>query len=303
MGEGEDSKGLKSEEKKNNGGQRDDVCRDFLKNICNRGSRCKFYHPENVERQRGRDTSPSGREYNFCIDFQNRGCQRENCRFVHAHRDDVDRYKQTGEVTLNLARAIAAVHNGDTINGIPFCKEFQTGSCSRGAQRCRYWHINIEEERERRRRQTRGIPPLPGPHTRGAMGAGLSAPFGPLPFVSAGARRPLPYGGGGEAYDSIAAFSAKRARYDLGTEDYVRDLERKNAELSKEVESLKRELQHERERYEDLFVLFRQGRAGGQPVGVPPVAGESFGSGASNGGSGYYPNSSWSNSSRSQWTQ
>lgn len=44
--------------------------RDFLKNICNRGSRCKFYHPENIERQRGRDTSPSGREYNFCIDFQ-----------------------------------------------------------------------------------------------------------------------------------------------------------------------------------------------------------------------------------------
>lgn len=43
--------------------QRDDVCRDFLKNICNRGSRCKFYHPAD-SKQRTEDM------INFCIDFQ-----------------------------------------------------------------------------------------------------------------------------------------------------------------------------------------------------------------------------------------
>lgn len=43
--------------------QRDDVCRDFLKNICNRGSRCKFYHPS--------EAPPiSDHDYNFCIDYQ-----------------------------------------------------------------------------------------------------------------------------------------------------------------------------------------------------------------------------------------
>jgi hypothetical protein len=38
---------------------------------------------------------------------------------------------------------------GDSINGIPICKEFQNGHCARGAQ-CRYWHINKDEERRKR---------------------------------------------------------------------------------------------------------------------------------------------------------
>ncbi|VDM10526.1 unnamed protein product, partial [Wuchereria bancrofti] len=137
---------------------REDICRDFLNNMCNRGSRCKFYHPPSIVRQRASQQTPEGIEYRFCIDYQNRGCHRDNCRYIHAHREDVDRYKMTGEVTLNLAREIAAVYNCDTINAIPFCKEYQTGSCSRGGQRCRYWHINVEEERERRRRIPRGMP-------------------------------------------------------------------------------------------------------------------------------------------------
>lgn len=42
---------------------RDDVCRDFLKNICNRGARCKFYHPPETQAR-------SEEAINFCIDFQ-----------------------------------------------------------------------------------------------------------------------------------------------------------------------------------------------------------------------------------------
>ncbi|MCP9259626.1 Zinc finger CCCH domain-containing protein 10 [Dirofilaria immitis] len=203
--------------------------RDFLNNMCNRGSRCKFYHPPSIVRQRASQQTPEGIEYRFCIDYQNSGCHRDNCRYVHAHREDVNRYKMAGEVTLNLAREIAAVYNCDTINGIPFCKGYQTGSCSRGGQRCRYWHINVKEERERPRGSVLGLP--------------CSA------YTS---RRCYPYRAA-DAYDSYG----KRVRYDLDS-DYVLDLERKNAELSKEVEGLKRELARERERYGDLYALFRQ---------------------------------------------
>ncbi|MFH4978640.1 hypothetical protein AB6A40_005349 [Gnathostoma spinigerum] len=303
MSENGDTKPILKDDKKS-GGQRDDVCRDFLKNICNRGSRCKFYHPENIERNR--DSSSRNSEFNFCIDFQNRGCQRENCRFVHAPRDDVDRYKMTGEVTLNLARAIAAVHNGDTINGIPFCKEFQTGSCSRGAQRCRYWHINVEEERDRRRRQSRGLPPLPlragplGPYGySSASGGGSGSGGGPF-GVGSTTRRPLPY----DAFEPV-----KRSRYDDPL--YVQDLERKNAELTKEIEGLKRELQRERERYEDLYALFRQHSAGGGggSGGAAESSGGGYGGGmsaygSSAGSSGYHQNSlaDWAGASRSHWS-
>ncbi|VDK71784.1 unnamed protein product [Onchocerca ochengi] len=224
---------------------REDVCRDFLNNMCNRGSRCKFYHPPSIVRQRASQQTPEGIEYRFCIDYQNRGCHRDNCRYIHAHREDVDRYKMTGEVTLNLAREIAAVYNCDTINGIPFCKEYQTGSCSRGGQRCRYWHINVEEERERRRRVPRGMPASILPSL--ARGSGLG-----LPYSACSNRRSHPY----TAADIYGAYS-KRLRYDLD-DDYVRDLERRNAELNKEVEGLKRELARERERYGDLYALFRQ---------------------------------------------
>ena len=84
------------------------------------------------------------------LDFQNKGCFRANCRFIHANNDDVLRYKKTGDVTISLARAIAALTRSDTINGIPICKEFQHGLCQRGQNGCRYWHINVEEERMNR---------------------------------------------------------------------------------------------------------------------------------------------------------
>lgn len=164
---------------------------------------------------------------------------------MHASRDLVEQYKVTHEVTLPLARAIAAVTHGDTIAGIPLCKEFQSGKCLRGAARCRYWHVNVEEERERR---ARGLPP--GPPGGGGRGypqqSGGGRGYAPTPGYGMGVRRP-----GGPMDDPYG----KRPRMD---DQRMMDVERRNAELMKEVDTLKRELQRERERYEDLYALFRQ---------------------------------------------
>uniref|UniRef100_A0A1I8A2N7 Zinc finger CCCH domain-containing protein 10 n=1 Tax=Steinernema glaseri TaxID=37863 RepID=A0A1I8A2N7_9BILA len=227
--------------------QRHDICRDFMKNICNRGSRCKFFHPA--------DHNPdSSDEIHFCIDFQNRGCTRENCRFVHAHRDDAERYKQNGDISLALARAIAAITKKDTINGIPFCKEFQTGNCSR--VRCRYWHINVEAERERRRRMNGRHypdPPVPPPQQPQQYG-GFGSPGGGVGAIRRPASGPMDFD-----------FEMKRGRYDdmppPPSARYVQDLERRVSEQTKEIEGLKRELERERERYEQLYALFRQSSA------------------------------------------
>ncbi|PAV63509.1 hypothetical protein WR25_07682 [Diploscapter pachys] len=207
------------------GGERDDVCRDFLKNICNRGSRCKFYHPPGVaEAAKPRNDD----QINFCIDFQNRGCQRSNCRFVHASRDEVERYK----------------------------------------------------ERERR---ARGLPPSGGemPIMRGG---GPPAGYPPPMY---GGRRPGP--------PMEPPFEAKRPR--MGEDPMrVTELERKNGELMKEVEGLKRELQRERERYEDLYALFRQQSGGGGSSGPGPKMGIGAGNyqgGGYGSGSGWGGNNSW----------
>ncbi|EFP10488.1 hypothetical protein CRE_22900 [Caenorhabditis remanei] len=243
--------------------QRDDVCRDFLKNICNRGSRCKFYHPSEAP-------PASDHDYNFCIDYQNRGCQRDNCRFVHAPRDEVERYKNTRELTLILARAIAAVGHGDTIGGIPICKEFQTGRCARGVNRCRYWHVNVDLERDRR---GRGLPPSnefggpAGPIGGGSGGGGGVGRFPPMGYGGGGGAMGAGAGGRRRPYDDYDSDPIKRGRY--APDDRLMELEKRNAELSKEVDSLRRELQREHDRYEDLYALFRQ-QSGGAPA--PPKA-------------------------------
>uniref|UniRef100_A0A914CQI7 C3H1-type domain-containing protein n=1 Tax=Acrobeloides nanus TaxID=290746 RepID=A0A914CQI7_9BILA len=237
-----------TEEHKDNGAEeeRKDICRDFLNNICNRGSRCKFYHPPKPEAERSHSE-----EYNFCIDFQNQGCFREHCRFIHAYSEDVEHYKRTGDITIELARAIAGSTDKKEINGIPFCKEFQNGHCSRGPNRCRYWHINLEEERARRKMGGR----------RGA------AP----PFMTPGMRRPMydydDYGPPSKrgAYGSAAAYPPPPAA--APSTRYVQDLERRNTELATEVESLKRELSREKERYEQLAQRFMQSA----PMPVPAV--------------------------------
>ncbi|KAL3119125.1 hypothetical protein niasHT_003908 [Heterodera trifolii] len=248
--------------------KRKDICRDFLNNICSRGNRCKFYHPEDsVEKNQNSADEP----YQFCIDFQNQGCYRENCRYVHAFREDVDRYKRSGDVTLGLARALAALLKGDTINGIPLCKEFQNGHCARGPQ-CRYWHINRDEER--RKRFGGG---------RNCGGSPSSLAFGAYPAVPpAGAhlsrRRGDEFVGDDFAPPSKRSFAHNQPFATIPGQmaptstqtapshpspQLVIELERRNAELTTEVESLKRELNREKERYDDLMSLFRA--AQGQP--------------------------------------
>uniref|UniRef100_A0A914XXC8 C3H1-type domain-containing protein n=1 Tax=Panagrolaimus superbus TaxID=310955 RepID=A0A914XXC8_9BILA len=245
---------------------KDDVCRDFLNGICNRGNRCRFRHPETEDHSAPNHSSIT--PYTFCIDFQNKGCFRESCRFIHASGQDAEHYQQKGIVSLPLARAIAATLTiNDSINGIPICKEFQTGACSRGGNRCRYWHVNVDEERAARTNMLRMGGNAPG------------VPMG-MPSYTPGMRRgapmPLDY-----EYDHIPVKRAFPGRMPLphppssyGMEPpsaYVTSLERRNAELEKENEALRREVDREKSRYEDLMAVFKgQQQQHAAPAPVPP---------------------------------
>lgn len=185
------------------------VCRDFLNNVCFRGSRCKYFHPPEM----GGATEPKKEEFKFCNDFQNRGCNRENCRYVHCARADVDEYEQTGRMSEALARAIVAVTGQEQVAGRPLCKEYLSGSCSRGS-RCRFWHINPREERERRVIERVAAPP---PYNNRRGGGGDPSRFQPMPYGGHGGG---PYDGGppfGNGYDGYGQDyrrDAKRQRFD-----------------------------------------------------------------------------------------
>lgn len=44
------------------------ICRDFLNKVCNRGTRCKFYHPPGSEGSKPNEKEQE--DFNFCIDYQ-----------------------------------------------------------------------------------------------------------------------------------------------------------------------------------------------------------------------------------------
>ncbi|KAF6767727.1 hypothetical protein AHF37_09735 [Paragonimus kellicotti] len=69
------------------------VCRDFLRNVCKRGRRCKFVHPTQLECEKIRRS-----ERIFCHDFQNSVCRRPACKFLHYSREDEEIFRLTGHL-------------------------------------------------------------------------------------------------------------------------------------------------------------------------------------------------------------
>lgn len=126
----------------------DFICRDFLRNVCKRGKRCRFKHPESNEVS---DLGAQKNEFVFCHDFQNKECMRINCRFIHGTKDDEEVYKKTGELPTRLRSKVAAglglsptdIANKDEI---PMCRDFLKGDCQRG-ERCKFQHFrNLRQE-------------------------------------------------------------------------------------------------------------------------------------------------------------
>ncbi|XP_075211367.1 zinc finger CCCH domain-containing protein 10-like [Lycorma delicatula] len=117
--------------------ERDMVCRDFLRNICNRGSACKFQHPESQKRM-----------FHFCHDFQNGVCRRsKHCKFIHSSPEDELYYRKTGELPPHLTDVNdkRPRSRSPEENGSPLCKLYLWGEC--WDENCRYRHVTASEYR------------------------------------------------------------------------------------------------------------------------------------------------------------
>ena len=126
-----------------NGQGDDDVCRDFLRNVCRRGKRCKYRHPSSDHN--GVDMGASSKpEPTFCHDFQNTGCHRPTCKFLHCTREEEEHFHQTGQLPQRVQQACqggAGGGTGGSSSDIPVCRDFMKGECKRGAK-CKYRHLN-----------------------------------------------------------------------------------------------------------------------------------------------------------------
>lgn len=110
----------------------DNVCRDFMRNVCNRGKSCKFFHPP-VEEDK--------RKYVFCHDFQNGKCSRHDCRFIHCSREDEEYYNRTGHMAPEVLRTLE-MSGAPTSDDIPICKDYLKGNCHRSQAHCKFRHVD-----------------------------------------------------------------------------------------------------------------------------------------------------------------
>lgn len=107
------------------------VCRDFLRNVCHRGKRCKYLH------ERSED-SPID-EYTFCHDFQNGMCNWPGCKFLHCTESEEKHFRATGELPSHIL--VKLKNNSE--KELPACKDFIKGSCQR--VNCKFRHFKKDE--------------------------------------------------------------------------------------------------------------------------------------------------------------
>uniref|UniRef100_UPI00398E756D zinc finger CCCH domain-containing protein 10-like n=1 Tax=Pristiophorus japonicus TaxID=55135 RepID=UPI00398E756D len=131
------------------GKSKQNICRDFLRNLCNRGKNCRYFHPDDIEVPSHADLNDdadnlvnnskyeaskyeatkyeaSKSKPNVCRDFLRNVCHRgKNCRYFHP--DNVEAYNV-----------------GDMRHESIFCQYFQNSKCTR--ENCTFIHGTMGDE-------------------------------------------------------------------------------------------------------------------------------------------------------------
>ncbi|XP_050684059.1 uncharacterized protein LOC126978968 isoform X2 [Leptidea sinapis] len=86
-----------------------DICRDFLWGCCSKGPTCKFRHELILEDMK--------KTLIFCHDFQNHGCTRKDCSFLHASREEQNLFEVAGQLPEVLVERYRnmSMTSGETI--------------------------------------------------------------------------------------------------------------------------------------------------------------------------------------------
>nr|BDH38430.1 Masculinizer variant 1 [Homona magnanima]BDH38431.1 Masculinizer variant 2 [Homona magnanima] len=80
----------------------DEICRRYIWGTCTKNTQCIFRHELDIEKMKD--------ILQFCHDYQNRnGCTRENCKYLHATKEEQNLFLATGQVPRVLAERHAAM--------------------------------------------------------------------------------------------------------------------------------------------------------------------------------------------------
>ena len=150
-------------------------CRDFERGVCSRGDSCRFFHPERTE-------PAEGVKLPICKDFQNKGCDRRKCKFLHITQEEEAVYDASGQLPAHRGRpeliyTTAGPGAGAAAPPAPknICKDFLNRKCDRGS-RCRFVHVEEHSDPRgygKRSRVDAYHGPPPPPHAAVANDAAM----------------------------------------------------------------------------------------------------------------------------------
>lgn len=134
-----------------------------MRNVCTRGKKCKYTHPETKESNAAAALLQDS--IVFCHDFQNRNdcSRRQHCRFIHCRKDEEEEFKRSGYLpphirdqaiskgTIWVCESIFSNLKLNFFKGVapdlpalygarPICKDYLKGECRRGRM-CRFRHL------------------------------------------------------------------------------------------------------------------------------------------------------------------
>ena len=119
----------------------ENICIDFLKGTCVKGSLCHLKHAETIDNP---DVRQGIVKQVFCHDFQNDRCGRPFCKYVHASRSEETFFLENGYFPPSMN-----ARNRDKLFFSDTCLDFLRNQCIRGAS-CQFKHVQkVEAHSER----------------------------------------------------------------------------------------------------------------------------------------------------------
>ena len=110
-----------------------------------------------------------GAKLPICKDFQNKGCERQKCKFLHISQQEEEEYNRSGILPEHGGRQSYSTLGGASGNGFDPsfasgdpCRDFMNGVCQRG-NRCKFRHISEQQHQSE-------VGPMHGKRRRNDMG-------------------------------------------------------------------------------------------------------------------------------------
>ena len=124
-----------------------DICIDYLRAQCTRGTTCQFRHVKYVEEKEERICLSRSI---FCHDYQESTCPRVSCKLLHTSKEDENYFLQTGSLPDTLHKMDTSTgEKTSSIEAISdsVCRDYLKGICNRGMS-CKYYHPTEDEVKQ-----------------------------------------------------------------------------------------------------------------------------------------------------------